>query len=170
MTKVMVIGNAGGGKSTMCTVLCAAHKLPLYAIDSMQWQPGWRETPAEEYNHAHDALIAQDRWLLDGYGPWGSVLKRMDAADTIIIVDLPLWIHYWWATKRQIKSIFVGRPDGPPGCAMWPVTFKLYKMMWWLHKVQRPLLLKEVQKRSNEKRFVHIKSPAALRVFVQNSV
>jgi len=33
MTKVMVVGNAGGGKSTMCRAVCAAHGLPYLAID-----------------------------------------------------------------------------------------------------------------------------------------
>ncbi len=33
MTKVAVIGNAGGGKSTMARALAAAHDLPYIAID-----------------------------------------------------------------------------------------------------------------------------------------
>jgi hypothetical protein len=31
----MVIGNAGGGKSTMCKALSGAHALPYYAIDKI---------------------------------------------------------------------------------------------------------------------------------------
>jgi len=165
-----VIGNAGGGKSTMCRVLCSVHGLPYLAIDKIQWQPGWIQTPAEEYDKAHESAITEKRWVVDGYGSWKSVLRRMDAADTIIIVDHPIWIHYWWATKRQIKSLFVERADGPPGCPMWPVTVKLYKMMWWLHKIQRPMLLAEAELRSNDKRFIHIKSPSMLGTFLENPV
>lgn len=165
-----MIGNAGGGKSTMCNVLCAVHELPYHAIDHIQWKPGWHQTPEDEYNRAHDSLISSDRWLLDGYGSWDSVLRRMDAADTIIVVDHPIWIHYWWATKRQIKSFFVGHVDGPSGCPMWPVTLRLYKMMWWLHKVQRPSLLEEAESRSIDKRYIHISSPSALERFVSNPV
>lgn len=166
----MVIGNAGGGKSTLCRELCSLHALPYFAIDKIQWKPGWKQANSKEYDRAHDSLISGDRWLVDGYGSWESVLRRMDAADTIIVVDHPIWVHYWWATKRQVKSLFIGRPDGPSGCPMWPVTLRLYKMMWWLHKAQRPMLLAEVQSRSNHTRFIHIQSPSALKRFAENSV
>ena len=166
----MVIGNAGGGKSTMCRELCSVHALPYIAIDRIQWKPRWRQTHKEEYDKLHDSLISGERWLVDGYGAWDSVLRRMDAADTIIVVDHPIWVHYWWATKRQLKSLFIGRPDGPSGCLMWPVTLRLYKMMWWLHKVQRPILLAEVESRSKDKRFIYIQSPSALKRFINNPV
>jgi len=164
----MVIGNAAGGKSTMCRSLCAIHKLPYFAIDQIQWQPGWVQTPLKDYHAAHNSWIGEDRWLVDGYGPWDSVLKRMDAADTIILVDHPLRVHYWWATKRQVKSLFFGRTDGPSGCPMWPVTTRLYKMIWSLHRNQRSLLLSEAQLRSKTKRYIHLRSPSELRQFTEN--
>jgi len=170
MTKVMVIGNAGGGKSTMCSTLHTAHQLPYFAIDKIQWKPDWVPTPADEYNKKHEKLIQSKRWLIDGYGSWDSVLRRMDEADTIIIVDHPIWVHYWWATKRQLKSLFIANADSPAGCAMWAVTFKLYKLIWRLHKTQRPMLLTEAESRSKQKRIIHIQSPSALNCFIKNPV
>lgn len=154
----------------MCRQLCSVHELPYFVIDKIQWKPGWTQTPTEEYDEAHDSLISRDRWLVDGYGSWDSVLKRMDAADTIMVVDHSIWVHYWWATKRQVKSLFIGYPDGPLGCPMWPVTLRLYKMMWWLHKVERPMLLAEAESRSTDKRFIHIQSPSQLKRFIENPV
>lgn len=166
MTKVMVIGNAGGGKSTVCGRLCLTLGLPYFAIDKIQWRPGWIQTPADEFERTHDEIISKERWLIDGYGSWDSVLRRMDAADTIIVIDHAIWVHYWWATKRQVKSLFVGRSDGPSGCPMWPVTLRLYRMMWWLHKIQRPMLLAEAEARAKDKRYIHIRSPFELELFV----
>lgn len=168
MTKVAVIGNAGGGKSTMCRILSEAHALPYFAVDKIQWKPGWVMTPEGEYKEKHDALIAQDRWLVDGFGSWQSIQDRFAAADTIIFVDHPLWVHYWWATKRQIKSIFFGRPDGPEGCPMLPVTFRLYSMMWQLHRDARPKLLDVLQRLAKSKRIIHIRSPQELEALVKN--
>ncbi|GJL86811.1 MAG: ATPase AAA [Minwuia thermotolerans] len=170
MTRVMVIGNAGGGKSTMCAAICAVHGLPYAAIDRIQWQPGWVPTPPEEYAEQHSDLIAQDRWLIDGYGSWESVLARIDAADTIILVDHPILVHFWWATKRQVRSIFRGRPDGPEGCRMWPVTVRLYRMMWWLHRTMRPRLLAEINLHNRSKRIIRIRSPRELNAFARNPV
>ena len=166
----MVIGNAGGGKSTLCSVLCARYSLPYHSIDKLQWQPGWQQTRSVDYNREHDNLIDQHLWLLDGYGSWESVLKRMDVADTIIVVDHPVWIHYWWATKRQLKSLFTNQTDAPTGCSRLPVTFRLFKMMWWLHRVQRPILLQEAANRSHKKRYIHISSPSHLNRFTANPV
>lgn len=168
MTRVMVIGNAGGGKSTLCGKLCSAHDLPYHAIDKIQWKPNWKQTPKDEYDREHDSIISRDCWLVDGYGSWDSVLRRMDAADTIIFIDHSLWVHYWWATKRQIKSLFLDQIGTPTGCPMWPVTLRLYKMMWQLHKIERPKLLVEAKSRSHDKQLIHLKSPAELKRFAIN--
>jgi len=170
MTRAMIIGNAGGGKSSVCKAVCAAHGLPYHAIDRIQWNPGWVPTPPAEYDERHKELISREKWLIDGYGSWSSVLDRFEAADTVIFVDHPIWVHYWWATKRQIKSIFSGRPDGPEGCPMLPVTFRLYRMMWWLHRTMRPRLLAELKNMGADKRVIHIRSPRELNTFAQNPI
>jgi adenylate kinase family enzyme len=166
MTRVMVIGNAGGGKSTMCRALSATHSLPYYAIDKIQWRPNWVRAPEPEFTAAHEALLAKERWLIDGYGSWTSILRRMNEADTIIFVDHPLWIHYWWAAKRQVKALFLGRPDGPDGCPMLPVTVRLFRMMWSLHWEMRPKLLAAIEARRGTARIIHIRSPRQLADFI----
>ena len=170
MTRVMVIGNAGGGKSTMCKALCSAHSLPYHAIDKLQWKPHWVRTPEPEFTKAHEALLSEGRWLIDGYGSWPSVQRRISTADTIVFVDHPIWVHYWWATKRQIKSLFFGRPDGPEGCPMFPVTVRLYRMMWWLHREMRPKLIAAIEARRGTARIIHIRSPKELAEFAANPV
>jgi adenylate kinase family enzyme len=165
MTRVMVIGNAGGGKSTMSKALSAAHALPYYAIDKIQWKPNWVLTPEPEFTRAHEALLSKARWLIDGYGSWPSVERRISAADTIIFVDHPISVHYWWATKRQIKSLISGRPDGPEGCPMFPMTIRLYKMMWRLHREWRPKLIAAIEARRGNARIIHIRSPKELAAF-----
>ncbi|MBT4889069.1 MAG: flagellar protein FlaR [Rhodospirillales bacterium] len=165
MTRIMVIGNAGGGKSTLCRALSTALSLPHHPIDNIQWQPGWIETPEAEYTLLHENFLKSEKWIIDGFGPWNSITQRMAAADTIIFVDHPLWVHFWWATKRQIKSIIFGRPDGPIGCPMLSVTFKLYKLIWQLHFETRPKLMNTINKHKNGRGIFHIKSPRELAKF-----
>jgi adenylate kinase family enzyme len=123
MTRVAVIGNAGGGKSTLCRQLSAARGLPYVAVDKIQWRPGWQLLLDDEFAAIHGAVLAQQTWIIDGFGPWEEIEKRFARADAIVFVDHPLWLHYWWTTKRQIASVLRGRPDGPEGCPMLPVTF-----------------------------------------------
>jgi len=161
-----VIGNAGGGKTRLSRILSDRFDLPYFAIDDIQWQPGWIPTPDTVYNKKHALLIAQQRWVLDGYGSWDSVLTRMNAADTIIFVDHAIWVHYWWATKRLAVSLWTGRPDGPG----WRMSFRLYTMIWWLHKHRRQALFTEAVSRSQVKRLIHLQSPSALNRFIDNPV
>lgn len=154
----------------MCGSVCAAHGLPCFAIDKIQWQPSWVRTPEVEFRKRHDAILAGDRWLLDGYGSMSSIEARLDACDTVIFVDHPIHIHFWWATKRQAKSLFFGRPDGPEGCPMWPVTVRLFRMMWRLHTEMRPKLIEAIYRRANTTRIIHIRSPAELNAFKNNPV
>jgi hypothetical protein len=71
----MVIDNAGGGKSTMCRALTSVHALPYYAVDKIQWMPNWIPTPEPDFTNAHEALLSQERWRIDGYGSWASVMR-----------------------------------------------------------------------------------------------
>ena len=166
MTRVAVIGNAGGGKSTIARLLSEAYDIPLFIIDRIQWKPGWVSASFEEIKQQHDQIIAHDRWIIDGWGPNEIIEERFVEADTIIMIDLPLHVHYWWSIKRQVASIFSPRPDGPEGCPMLPMTWPLLKMIWNIHHNVRPGLLKLVSRHCSEKRMFHIRSPRELRQFI----
>jgi adenylate kinase family enzyme len=95
MTRVAIIGNAGGGKSTLGRRLAARYDLPLFSVDQVQWQPNWIPAPPEELARELDHIASGERWIIDGWGPWTSIEQRFNAADTIVFIDLPLWVHFW---------------------------------------------------------------------------
>lgn len=165
MTRVVVIGNAGGGKSRLARKIAAAFDLPYHAVDHLQWMPGWKPVPVSDFAAMQADILEEGRWVIDGFGPWDCVEQRLAAADTIVLVDYPLWRHVWWATKRQVRSIFLGREDGPPGCPMWRVTFRLFAMIWRLHREMRPQLLAAVAAQRSRARVVRLTSLAELRSF-----
>lgn len=169
MTRVAVIGNAGGGKSTMCRALSTALGLPHHAVDLIQWRPGWNPVPPDEFNRKHDDPMRQPKWIIDGFGTWESIERRFGAADTIIFVDLSQWLHYWWATKRQFIALVCGRSDGPEGCPMLPVTLRLYRMMWSVHREIRPRVLALLDRYRPSAQVIHIRSKKELSAFIHNS-
>ena len=166
MQRVAVIGNAGGGKSGLCRKLSQVLDIPLFPVDRMQWKPGWVSAPYAEIKVRHDSILAQEKWILDGWGPWDLIEQRFQAADTIIFVDLPLRVHYWWSIKRQLAYIFTPRVDGPEGCPMLPVTGRLLKMIWRIHYQLRPRLVALIEHQRADKQVVHITSPKTLRAFL----
>jgi adenylate kinase family enzyme len=167
MQRIAVIGNAGGGKSTLCTQLGQALDIPVHMIDKMQWKPGWVSEAPAIITQKHALLLEQERWIIDGWGPWETIEARFQAADTIIFIDLPLPIHYWWACKRQFMCLFRPRPDGPDGCPMLPMTGQLMKMIWHVHTSIRPRLLELLATVRAEKRVIDICSPRQLRHFMR---
>src|SRR5882672_8602148 len=118
MIRVAVIGNGGGGKSTMCRQLSRSLDIPNYSIDKIQFKPGWERTPEDEFREQHGQILAREKWIIDGWGPLEEIRRRFELADTVIFVDHSLLVHYWWAAKRQVQSIFRGYPDGPEGCKL----------------------------------------------------
>lgn len=54
---------------------------------------------------------------MDGWGSWEIIEQRFDEADTIVIVDFPIWVHYRWALQRQLLARLGLSQGWPPhGC------------------------------------------------------
>jgi adenylate kinase family enzyme len=68
MKRAVIIGNSGGGKSTLARRLSSAWRSPHVEIDALLWQPGWQLTSADIYNTEHARLIAEENWIIDGLG------------------------------------------------------------------------------------------------------
>jgi hypothetical protein len=66
------------------------------------WQEGWKLSPTDVYLKQHADLIAGDSWIIDGLGQLASIPDRLSRATEIILVDMPLWMHFWPAAERQI--------------------------------------------------------------------
>jgi hypothetical protein len=108
-----VIGNAAGGKSTLARHLARRRGLALFEVDRLLWQQGWQLAPAADYARKHAAIVAQDRWVIDGLGRQDSIAERLARSTGIILIDMPLWMHFWLAAERQI-AWGQGRLDNPP--------------------------------------------------------
>ena len=166
MTRVAVIGNAGGGTATLWRTLRTPRHLPWFPVDRLQWKPGWVPATYAEIKERHDEILTYTRWIIDGWGPQDLIVERFAAADTMIRIDHPLAIHYWWAIKRHVHCLFSPRLDGPEGCPMVPMTWPLLNMIWDIHYHARPQLLDLVNQYRDRKQVFHIRSPQELQQFV----
>jgi adenylate kinase family enzyme len=148
MKRTVIIGNSGGGKSTLARRLSAASQCPHIEIDGLLWQPGWQLTPVETYNSEHAQLIADESWVIDGLGRRDSIAARLARATDIILVDLPLWMHFWLAAERQI-AWSRGRIEHPPaGLEKMPPTEALFRTIAevdrdWMPEIRELVALEE---------------------------
>jgi adenylate kinase family enzyme len=167
MNKVMIIGNAGGGKTTLAYQVAEENGLPLIEIDAIQFQPDWVPTAEPQVRQAIKAVHDTDRWLIDGFGPWDQIEERARLADMIIFVDHPIWVHFWWACERQIAAALgEQRVGGPPNCDLRAVTKQMFETLWWVHENLRPKVVELVEMYQVTKTVIWIHSPEELDVFI----
>jgi len=158
MNKVAVFGNAGGGKSTLSSRLAEITELPWVPLDSIQFQPGGSEVPHAEFKEAHDALLQQDQWIVDGFGSIDTVWERLNVADTLVYLDMPVWRHYWWVTKRFLQGAW-GLPAGwPEGNSLLKGTLKSYPTVRLCHAKLTPKYREYVEQAKASKRVYHLRS------------
>jgi hypothetical protein len=167
MERVAVIGNAGGGKSMLARKLGIMLDSPVYHFDDLQWRAGWIRAPEDEIRRVHTAWLVGSEWIIDGWGNWNLLGQRFDAADTILFVDFPIHLHYWWAAKRQVKAVFDLSQDWPPeGCPAFPVTVRLFKLIWTVHTKMRPQLVELIDQHALDTRVIHLQSRRDMRLFL----
>jgi adenylate kinase family enzyme len=158
--KIAVIGNAGGGKTVLSRALSKTHGLPLTHVDTVQFVAGMKVRPHRESIQLLNAVQSQDTWIIDGYGPLDILENRLAAADQIVMIDFPLWRHYWWCTKRQFKNLWSKRKELPQDFneATWEQTIKLYKTLWRVHRQMRPELLRILNRENLRQKVIFVRT------------
>ncbi|MEM6614078.1 MAG: adenylate kinase [Cyanobacteria bacterium P01_C01_bin.72] len=165
MKRVAVFGNAGGGKSTLSKRLAEMTGLPLVVLDLIQYKPGGEKISHEEYKTAHNKILKQDCWVIDGFGSLDTVWKRLEVADTLIYIDLPILQHYFWVTKRLIKSLWVAPEGYPKNSPLLKSTLNAYHIVWLCHQKLTPKYREYVNRAKSNKQVFHLQSSSDLEDF-----
>jgi adenylate kinase family enzyme len=166
MKKVAVFGNAGGGKSTLSKQLSEMTGLPLYVLDKLQYQPGGIEVPHESYLRSHQLILDQDRWIIDGFGSIDTLWERLNTADTLVFIDLPLYTHSWWVTKRFLTSA-IKSPEGyPDNSPIVKSALRSYRVLWLCHQRLTPKYREFIAQARSTKRVHHLRSPKQIAQFL----
>jgi adenylate kinase family enzyme len=166
MRRVLIIGSAGAGKSTLAATLATKLRLPLIHLDAHFWQPGWRETPRDVWRQRVASLLEGDAWVMDGnYG--GTLAERVEAADTIILLAFPRALCLYRVLRRVIRHHGRARPDLNPGCPeQWP-SWEFLRWIWNYPKRSLPRVLEILRGHEAGKRVIVLRSPAQVRRFLQ---
>ena len=167
MRRVAVFGNAGGGKSTLARRLAELTHLPLHPVDMMQWKADGAAVPHDAYLRAHADLLQQDAWIIDGFGCIETAWQRFTRADTLVYVDLPLIMHYWWVTKRLIKALWKAPEGWPDDSPLWSSTLAGYRVIPLCHRKLTPRYRQLVADAAGSKRVHHLRSPAEMTAFLK---
>ncbi len=115
MRKIVIIGPAGAGKSTLARELSKILDIEVFHLDRYFWQPGWKELPKKARIEKLQELVQKDKWIIEGsYFSTSDV--RLQSCDTVIFLDMPLLLCLQRVLARRFNKQQQQRLDLPVGC------------------------------------------------------
>ena len=105
-------------------------------LDSLFWNPGWVETPPDEFKRRVAAALAeQDAWVVDGNYRSRLGMLVLDQADLVVWLDLPLRITFPRLFRRTIRRLRTREVLWGTNVDTWRDAFlSRNSLFWWLLK------------------------------------
>lgn len=164
MKRVMIIGAPGSGKSTLARRIGAATGLPVYHMDQIHWQSGWVQRPRPLRVEMAHAVENAPEWVFEG-GFSTTYAHRLSRCDTLIFLDLPVWLRAWRVARRTLRHYGRNRPDLPEGC---PERFsaEFWRWIWTTRTKNRNRDLELLGTAGPDVTIHHLRSPRAVRRYL----
>ncbi|MEG4033264.1 adenylate kinase [Microcoleus sp. S36b_A4] len=120
----------------------------------------------EDYKRAHQEILQTDRWIIDGFGCMETVWLRLDEADTLVYVDPPLYVHFWWVTKRPISGMFKAPEGWSENRPILKSSISSYRVLWLCDKYLTSRYREYIDRARSSKSVYHIISTEQISQFV----
>lgn len=115
MERILIIGNAGSGKTTFARKLAEKYHLPLIHLDKLYWRDNWEHISREEFDFTLQAELKKPQWIIDGNFN-RTLPHRLKYCDTVFFFDLPTVTCLAGITKRIITNYGKTRDDMGGDC------------------------------------------------------
>ena len=128
--RILVLGCAGSGKSTLSKRLSAILGIEVIHLDAYYWKD-WKEADSDEFAAFVQKTAAKESWIIDG-NYRKTLPVRLAAADSVIFLDFPTSTCIMSVIKRTLKNYGKEREDMGKGCherfdlsfLRWVLTFR----------------------------------------------
>jgi adenylate kinase family enzyme len=160
----MIIGQPGAGKSTLARAVGEILHLPVFHIDHIHWQAGWVERTQAEKLELIEEVHAQERWVFEG-GLSSTYEARLERADMLIWLDLPVLQRLWRVGKRSILHSGRTRPDLPAGCPE-RLDPEFLRFIWRTRNTSRAKAAALFAKAPENKKLFQLRSQSAINGFL----
>lgn len=156
MNRILIIGSAGAGKSTLSQQLSKRLNLPVVHLDKYYWKPDWTPTPNEEWDRFVVEAANQEQWIMDGN--YSRTLElRLQRAETVIFLDLSRWLCMYRVIKRRIQYHGKTRPDLNDECPE-KLDWAFISWVWNYKKRSRTRVMEQLKSFSEQKNIVIVKT------------
>ena len=103
ITRALVVGCPGAGKSAFARKLHDRLGLPIVYLDMIWHKPDGTNVTRSEFDRRLDAELARERWIIDG-NYLRTLEQHLLRADTVFFLDLPTDVCLAGAASR------IGKP------------------------------------------------------------
>lgn len=136
MDRIVIIGPPAAGKSTLAARIADRFAVPHLELDAIAHGPGWASTPPEQFRTALGERAESGRWVSDG-----NYFDRADwlweQADTIVWLDLPLWVVVPRMVRRSLRRILTKEELWNGNREQWSALVGRDSLVLWAMKSQR---------------------------------
>lgn len=151
MTRIIIIGNGGTGKSTLGANLSKILNIEVTHLDKITFKPGWIRVDEAEFIENLNRIISKENWIIEGWSYHSTLRMRLEASTIIIYLKYSIIFCYWNAFLRHIKYSFRQNPYDPVDSPILNKTSKMVKAIWKVYKVYEPELQKMLDELKDEK-------------------
>jgi adenylate kinase family enzyme len=159
--RVAVVGCGGSGKSHVARELGRLLDAPVTHLDAEYFDDAWNPLPMEKFEARQRELVAAPRWVIDGN--YNSTLHvRLEAADTIIFMDMPTWICVRGILARQLRH---GR--GQRGNGVYNrINLGVLRYVLGYRREMRPRVTAKIDQYAADAKVIALTSRSQVRLFL----
>jgi hypothetical protein len=163
MDRIVIVGVSGAGKSTFAKKIHSILGMKVYHLDRAFWQRDWIGKDKETRIDILEHFVQEKRWIIDGNYLSSSEI-HLDAADTIIFLDISPFLCLRRLIKRHVEYRKHSRRDTPEGCTDRLTLLRILKVPTFPLNGRK--LIKKKLLTQNYKKIIWLQSPKEVEGFL----